>query len=112
MSEQIFEKKFQRRFENFVCQNCGQEVKGNGYTNHCPHCLWSKHVDIRPGDRQNDCGGLMEPVDAQFKSQKWRLKHRCQKCGEIKSVKLSPEDNLDVVTQLIKRKAEKFFYNK
>ena len=26
-------------------------MKGNGYTNHCPKCLWSKHVDINPGDR-------------------------------------------------------------
>lgn len=38
-------KNFTRVIEDFICENCGTEVKGNGYTNHCPKCLWSKHVD-------------------------------------------------------------------
>ena len=40
--------KFKRKKENFVCENCGAEVKGDGFTNHCPKCLYSKHVDIFP----------------------------------------------------------------
>lgn len=49
----------------FVCENCGCKVRPltkGGYRNHCPHCLYSKHVDINPGDRASECGGLMEPV--------------------------------------------------
>ena len=61
-------KQFQRKKENFVCEHCGQEVIGNGYTNHCPSCLHSKHVDINPGDRAETCGGLMEPVDLELKT--------------------------------------------
>ncbi|MST04461.1 MAG: RNHCP domain-containing protein [Candidatus Pacebacteria bacterium] len=48
--------------EDFVCENCKTEVKGNGYTNHCPVCLYSKHVDVDPGDRLSKCGGLMKPM--------------------------------------------------
>ena len=42
---------FTRKVEDFTCEHCGREVHGNGYTNHCPHCLHSKHVDVNPGDR-------------------------------------------------------------
>ena len=60
--------KFQKNKEDFVCQNCGFKVKGTGYTNHCPNCLWSKHVDIYPGDRKNNCGGLMKPIKIEVKN--------------------------------------------
>ncbi|MEK7158524.1 MAG: RNHCP domain-containing protein, partial [Patescibacteria group bacterium] len=42
---------FQRRVEDFTCESCGAQVTGDGYTNHCPQCLVSKHVDVYPGDR-------------------------------------------------------------
>ena len=56
-----------RRKENsqFLCEQCGRHVlplSNGSYRNHCPFCLFSKHVDILPGDRASDCGGLMEPV--------------------------------------------------
>lgn len=51
------EKKFQRQIEDFVCEKCGKEVKGDGYTDHCPRCLRSKHVDVNPGDRRSKCNG-------------------------------------------------------
>jgi hypothetical protein len=53
---------FKKTKEDFVCEHCGKPVVGNGYTNHCPECLWSKHVDVNPGDRAATCLGLMEPV--------------------------------------------------
>ena len=94
-------KKFQRTIEDFVCENCGEEVKGSGYTNHCPSCLWSKHMDINPGDRANPCGGLMEPIDAYFKSQQWYLIHQCQKCGEKSKIKVAKEDNFGIIESII-----------
>ncbi|HLL91284.1 MAG TPA: RNHCP domain-containing protein, partial [Tepidisphaeraceae bacterium] len=54
--------RFTRQVEDFTCGHCGRSVRGNGYTNHCPGCLWSRHVDVNPGDRAAACGGLMEPV--------------------------------------------------
>ena len=52
-------KKFVMRDEEFVCQNCGKKVLPLNYTarDHCPYCLYSIHIDINPGDRQNKCQG-------------------------------------------------------
>ena len=57
-------KQFTKRDESFICENCGKEVGELGYTSrdHCPHCLYSKHVDINPGDRLNTCKGLLKPI--------------------------------------------------
>ena len=74
-------RKFQRTIEDFTCENCGFVNKGTGYTNHCPRCLWSKHVDINPGDRQSVCQGLMKPVQVEIKGQEYIIVHRCTKCG-------------------------------
>ena len=57
-------KKFNMIDENFICEHCGKEVKKAEYTarDHCPYCLYSKHVDINPGDRENTCKGLLKPI--------------------------------------------------
>lgn len=73
-------RQFQRRPENFTCAHCGLAVIGNGYTNHCPRCLWSQHVDERPGDRLSACGGPMEPIGVEFIHDCWVIRHRCQRC--------------------------------
>lgn len=69
----------------FICQNCGQEVlplSNGSVRNHCPHCLHSKHVDVFPGDRANECQGLMQPIALEQSGKKgWVIVHRCQKCG-------------------------------
>ncbi|MDR0423029.1 MAG: RNHCP domain-containing protein, partial [Rickettsiales bacterium] len=72
-------KKFIKKVENFVCEQCGFEVLGSGYTNHCPNCLYSKHVDINPGDRLCECEGLMLPIDIEQKGGKFIIVHKCQK---------------------------------
>ncbi len=94
------EKKFQRRIEDFVCEKCGKEVKGKGYTDHCPRCLWSKHIDINPGDRKSECGGLMEPVGVEVRSNKYIIHYRCIKCGFKHRVKSTPDDNFDEIIKL------------
>ncbi|MCJ7545146.1 MAG: RNHCP domain-containing protein, partial [Phycisphaerae bacterium] len=39
----------------FICEHCALVVSpdpgGTAHRNHCPHCLWSVHLDLRPGDR-------------------------------------------------------------
>jgi hypothetical protein len=88
---------FIRKEENFICENCGVEVEGNGYTNHCPKCLWSKHVDIDPGDRAADCGGMMEPVFLDFSNGVFSITHECVKCGTKKKNITSPDDNTNIL---------------
>jgi len=88
---------FIKNKENFVCENCGEEVIGNGYTNHCPQCLWSKHVDINPGDRAADCSGMMEPVSLEFTNGAFSITHKCVECGHIKKNTISQGDNIEVL---------------
>ena len=93
-------KRFTKTKENFTCEVCGQEVTGDGYTDHCPRCLWGKHVDINPGDRKSDCKGLMEPVGVEIKSDQWRILYRCQKCGHEHWNRASENDNLEKIIEL------------
>lgn len=96
-------KRFQRQIEDFICDNCGKEVKGNGYTNHCPYCLWSKHVDINPGDRQASCQGLMKPVDLESKADEQVIIHHCLNCGFERKNKVNKDDDLDELIKLSSR---------
>lgn len=100
-------RKFTRKIEDFVCENCGHFVTGNGFTNHCPECLWSKHVDINPGDRLNDCKGLMEPVGFEIRNGKENLLFRCTKCGFTGRNKVASQDNRAQIIQLSKAIANK-----
>ena len=92
-------KLFTRKIESFECGNCKHEVQGNGYTNHCPECLWSKHVDINPGDRLAKCQKLMEPISFEKKKGKLRIKHQCS-CGFVRMNKVAESDNKDVLYSL------------
>jgi len=96
-------KKFQRAIEDFKCEHCGISVKGNGYTNHCPNCLWSKHVDENPGDRTASCAGLMEPIRVEAgKGEEKTLVHRCLGCGVVRRCKVSPKDNFDLILKIMR----------
>lgn len=96
-------KKFVKRIEDFVCQKCGRQVKGTGYTDHCPNCLWSKHVDVNPGDREEDCGGMMKPIGAERKGDNWRIFYKCQKCGYQHVNRAAPNDNIDKIIELSRK---------
>ena len=93
-------KKFIKNKEDFKCLNCGLFVEGDGYTNHCPKCLYSLHVDNNPGDRLNECKGLMKPVRFEKKDGEERVIHKCSKCGFEKANRLSETDNFEAVIGL------------
>ena len=90
-----------RKEENtgFVCRHCGREVlplTGGSYRNHCPFCLYSLHVDIIPGDRASECGGLMEPVG---------IIHNSGKGWQIVSEDPRQPDDINAITALMRRAA-------
>ncbi len=91
---------FTRRKENFICDRCGARVTGTGYTNHCPACLWSKHVDVHPGDRSSPCGGAMEPVSVGVISGVEKIVHRCTLCGFVRPQEAARDDNREELTFL------------
>lgn len=93
---------FIKKEEDFICRVCGTEVKGTGYTNHCPNCLWSLHVDeVIPGDRASNCKALMEPIKAEIESGGYTIIHKCQKCKKIIKNKTSEEDNFEEILKLL-----------
>lgn len=100
---------FKRVIEDFSCEHCGAQVKGNGFTNHCPKCLYSKHVDDNPGDRAmiEKCGGLMEPIDAYYQKNSYQIKHKCKSCGY--EITTRTQDDDDITTFLEKLKDTKHF---
>ena len=90
----------------FTCGHCGQRVgptvSGGHHRNHCPHCLYSLHIDDRTmGDRASDCGGLMAPV-ATFRRPKGEevIVHRCERCGLERHNRLAADDSLLVLRTL------------
>lgn len=93
--------KFTRTIEDFSCSNCGFSVSGNGYTNHCPKCLWSKHVDENPGDRAAQCGGMMKPSSSFQKDGKWFVTQVCQVCGHTRNNTVNDEDNFDALVNIV-----------
>ena len=91
---------FKKVTEDFTCEHCGTFVEGDGYTNHCPKCLWSLHVDNEPGDRANNCNGLMEPFGVLYTTDETKLQHKCTKCGMIKKNRLGKQDDKDAIQTL------------
>ncbi len=86
----------------FQCEHCRAEVLAltNGsYRNHCPFCLYSKHLDNKPGDRSSTCQGLMKPVDIIYHSKKgYQIVHECISCHKqqrnIVAVDTEQPDNI------------------
>lgn len=83
---------------SFRCGHCRLDVPtsapGTAHRNHCPSCLWSRHVDVVPGDRASDCGASMEPIAITVrKDGEWVLIHRCLGCGELDSNRIAGDDN-------------------
>ena len=94
------------RQESFICVHCGRAVpipegKGTRNRNHCPACLWSRHLDITPGDRRSGCKAPMEPVAIWCRpGGEWALIHRCTACGMLKANRIAGDDNEFALLQI------------
>ena len=88
--------------EDFICLNCGKKVEKSTYTarDHCPFCLYSKHVDILPGDRLNLCHGLLKPIGIEKFKNTYKIIYKCDKCGEIHKNIMHNDDNMDLIIKL------------
>ena len=101
-------KLFTKNDSGFTCVNCGKEVLPLGYTsrNHCPFCLHSLHLDVNPGDRASDCGGVLEPIFAEIDAKKgYVIVSRCKKCGAERRNKAAHEakvqpDDMNLIIEL------------
>lgn len=95
-------KRFKMIDESFICSVCQKEVKPLNYTarDHCPYCLHSRHLDINPGDRASDCHGILTPIGIYKFKNTYKIKYKCNKCGEIKNNIMASDDNMDEIIRL------------
>lgn len=98
----------------FRCVHCkqfiGAPITGGKHRNHCPNCLWSRHVDARvPGDRRSDCHAAMEPIGRIVRRNGEQvLVHECRGCGKHDPNRIAADDNplLLMRLQLLENPAE------
>lgn len=84
--------------DSFRCAGCRLDVPlaapGTAHRNHCPTCLTSRHLDVRPGDRRADCGGRMTPLTISVRSDgEWQIIHHCLSCGTLSANRIAGDDN-------------------
>jgi hypothetical protein len=102
---------------DFICNHChnfvsaGYVVAGVNNRNHCPYCLWSRHLDWRQaGDRLSACKGSMQPVGLTVKKirQKYgrnnhgelMLVHSCIDCGKIAINRIAADDDSQTALEI------------
>ncbi len=102
---------------NFRCLHCGafvsaeRELSGVNNRNHCPNCLWSRHVDLfKPGDRRCKCQSRMEPVGLSIKRSikkfgnekqgELMIIHRCCGCGNFSINRIAADDDTMMIYDL------------
>ena len=96
-------KRFTKNDSGFVCQNCKAKVPPLSYSSrdHCNKCLCSLHVDINPGDRSNDCKGLLVPTSAEPDAKKgFIINYKCKKCGAILRCRAASDDDTELLIKL------------
>lgn len=95
-------KLFSMKDESFICEHCHQNVSKLNYTarDHCPFCLYSKHVDINPGDRLNSCHGLLKPIGIEKFKDSYKIIYQCEKCKEKHKNIMAKDDNMDLIIEL------------
>lgn len=99
-----FMKRFTMKDENFVCDHCGKQVQKLNYTarDHCPYCLYSKHVDNLPGDRANTCHGLLQPIGIEKFKQTYKIVYMCKQCHKLHRNIMANDDNMNLIIELSK----------
>lgn len=97
-------KRFNMIDEEFICENCGKKVPPLEYSarDHCPFCLYSKHVDINPGDRENDCKGLMEPIGIEKYKDTYKIIYKCTKCRKTHKNIAARDDDYNKIIEISK----------
>ena len=99
-------KNFNKLDESFICEHCKEKVEKLLYTSrdHCNYCLFSKHVDINPGDRLNTCKGLLVPIDIEKFKDTYKIIYKCSKCGEIHKNIIAKDDDYNEIINISTKK--------
>jgi hypothetical protein len=103
--------------QDFRCLHCGYPVTaasllaGVRNRNHCPYCLWSRHMDLfEPGDRLAACRSAMQPIGLTVKRTRKKyaglgagelmLIHLCTGCGQLSINRIAADDDPDTAVTI------------
>ncbi len=92
--------------EQFICEHCHKKVEKLEYSarDHCPYCLYSKHVDINPGDRANQCLGLLKPIDVEKFKNTYKILYECDTCHmQHKNIMAIDDDINEIINLMVKK---------
>jgi hypothetical protein len=100
---------------DFRCTHCGnyvsamQVVCGVHNRNHCPYCLWSRHLDLYiAGDRLSACKAPMCPLGLTMKPGRNKyapgggemmLVHSCVDCGRLSINRIAADDDAQALLE-------------
>lgn len=97
---------FVKNDNEFNCINCGKRIEKLKYTSrdHCNSCLYSLHVDVFPGDRANECKGILVPINVIQTSKKGQvIIYRCSKCGvEVRNI-VAEDDDRETIYKVVEK---------
>lgn len=95
-------KKFTKNNQGFTCISCGFEVPPHPTSSrdHCSNCLVGLHVDINPGDRANECRGILRPNGMKIANGKTQILYKCEKCNKTSACIKAPDDNLEKLIEI------------
>jgi len=105
-------------FGDFHCAHCKAPVSsarvfsGVHNRNHCPYCLWSRHLDLHEaGDRLSACKAPMQPIALTTKPSRNKygsrvgelmLVHHCKGCENISINRIAADDDADMILDVFK----------
>ena len=97
-------KRFNELDEGFICEHCNKNVDKLVYSSrdHCPYCLYSKHVDINPVDRLNTCKVLRKPIGIEKYKDTYKILYKCQKCGQTHKNIMARDDDMNKIIEISK----------
>lgn len=102
---------------SFRCIHCGAHVvtsplyAGVLNRNHCPYCLWSRHLDLfAAGDRLCACKAPMRPLGLTLKQSRKKyvredggelmLIHACIECNNLSINRIAADDLTDQIYEV------------
>src|SRR5512133_285586 len=107
---------------DFKCKHCRQYVStdpvlsGVNNRNHCPYCLWSRHMDLyQPGDRLSACKSEMQPVGLTLKRTNKKygkqqgelmLIHYCIECASISINRIAADDDAENILAIFENASQ------
>ena len=114
--------------KDFKCLHCHFYVSANTFIagvnnrNHCPYCLWSRHMDLfEAGDRLAVCKAEMKPIGLTLKRTRKKygkatygelmLIHQCSDCEKISINRIAADDNVGLIYEIF-RKSIRLDYHK